>query len=66
MSSTPSGTTAPLAEGVTTTRSVRELGRRYHVEMPITEAVYAVLFEDKDVLHALTDLMTRGPKPERG
>jgi glycerol-3-phosphate dehydrogenase len=33
--------------------------------MPITEAVHAVLFENKDVLHALTDLMTRGPKPER-
>ena len=55
-----------VAEGVPTTRSVRELGKRYHVEMPITESVYAVLFEDKDVLHALTDLMTRGPKPERG
>jgi glycerol-3-phosphate dehydrogenase (NAD(P)+) len=55
-----------VAEGVPTTRSVRELGRRFHVEMPITESVYSVLFEDKDVLHALTDLMTRGPKPERG
>jgi glycerol-3-phosphate dehydrogenase len=32
--------------------------------MPITEAVHAVLFEDRDVIHALTDLMTRDPKPE--
>jgi len=32
--------------------------------MPITEAVYAVLFEDKDVLQALTELMTRDPKAE--
>ena len=55
-----------VAEGVPTTRSVRELARRHRVEMPITEAVHAVLFEDKDVLHALTDLMTRDPKPERG
>jgi glycerol-3-phosphate dehydrogenase (NAD(P)+) len=53
-----------VAEGVPTTRSVRELGRRYRVEMPITEAVHAVLFEDRDVIHALTDLMTRDPKPE--
>jgi glycerol-3-phosphate dehydrogenase len=33
--------------------------------MPITEAVHAVLFEGKDVLQALSDLMTRDPKPEK-
>jgi glycerol-3-phosphate dehydrogenase (NAD(P)+) len=54
-----------VAEGVPTTKSVMELARRYDVEMPITEAVHAVLFEGKDVIHALTDLMTREPKPER-
>lgn len=54
-----------VAEGVPTTRSVRELASRYDVEMPITEAVHAVLFEQKDVLHALSELMTREPKPER-
>jgi glycerol-3-phosphate dehydrogenase (NAD(P)+) len=53
-----------VAEGVPTTRSVMELARRHNVEMPITEAVHAVLFEGKDVLQALTDLMTREPKPE--
>jgi glycerol-3-phosphate dehydrogenase (NAD(P)+) len=54
-----------VAEGVPTTRAVREVARRLKVEMPITEAVYAVLFEQKDVLHALSDLMSRDPKPER-
>ncbi len=54
-----------VAEGVPTTRSVMELARQRGVEMPITEAVYSVLFEDKDVLHALTDLMKRDPKPEQ-
>ena len=54
-----------VAEGVPTTRSVMELARNYHVEMPITEAVHAVLFEDLDVLRALSRLMTRDPKPER-
>jgi glycerol-3-phosphate dehydrogenase (NAD(P)+) len=54
-----------VAEGVPTTKAVRELARRYDVDMPITEAVHAVLFEGKDVLNALTDLMTREPKPER-
>ena len=53
-----------VAEGVPTTKSVMQLARRCKVEMPITEAVYSVLFEDKDVLHALTDLMSRDPKPE--
>jgi glycerol-3-phosphate dehydrogenase (NAD(P)+) len=53
-----------VAEGVATTRSVMELARRHRVEMPITEAVHAVLFEGKDVLGALTDLMLREPKAE--
>jgi glycerol-3-phosphate dehydrogenase (NAD(P)+) len=53
-----------VAEGVPTTRAVRELARRYRVNMPITDAVHAVLFEGKDVLAALTELMTRDPKPE--
>ena len=54
-----------VAEGVPTTRSVRELARRYDIEMPITESVHQVLFEGKDVLNALSDLMSRQPKPER-
>jgi glycerol-3-phosphate dehydrogenase (NAD(P)+) len=53
-----------VAEGVPTTKAVRELAHRHHVEMPITESVYSVLFEEKDVIAALTDLMTRDPKPE--
>ena len=53
-----------VAEGVPTTRSVMQLARRFDVEMPITEAVFSVLFENKDVIHALTELMTRDPKPE--
>jgi len=53
-----------VAEGVPTTKSVRELSLRYNVEMPITEAVHAVLFEAKDAIDALTDLMNRQPKSE--
>jgi glycerol-3-phosphate dehydrogenase (NAD(P)+) len=54
-----------IAEGVPTTRSVLQLARKLNVEMPITQAVHAVLFEGRDVIYALTDLMTRDPKPER-
>lgn len=53
-----------VAEGVPTTKAVHALAKRHKVSMPITEEVYAVLFENKDVISALTDLMTREPKPE--
>jgi glycerol-3-phosphate dehydrogenase (NAD(P)+) len=55
-----------VAEGVPTTQSLVQLATQYNVEMPITRGVHAVLFEGKDVRFALTDLMTRDPKPERG
>jgi glycerol-3-phosphate dehydrogenase (NAD(P)+) len=54
-----------VAEGVPTTQSLYELSRRHGVQMPITQAVHAVLFEGRDVIHALTDLMTRQAKAER-
>jgi glycerol-3-phosphate dehydrogenase (NAD(P)+) len=34
-----------VAEGVKTTRAARELGRRSGVELPITDAVYSLLYE---------------------
>jgi len=58
------GSMDSVAEGVPTTRSVRELSIRFNVEMPITESVHAVLFEGMDVIRALTTLMTREAKPE--
>ena len=53
-----------VAEGVTTCRSGRELAHRHGVEMPITEAVYAVLFENLPPREAVTSLMTRPLKEE--
>jgi len=58
------GEMSSVAEGVSTTRSVVELARRYRVEMPIARAVHEVLFEGKDVLEALSELMSRDPKSE--
>jgi glycerol-3-phosphate dehydrogenase (NAD(P)+) len=40
------------------------LAGRYGVEMPITWAVYEVLFENKPVRAAIEDLMSRQLKPE--
>jgi glycerol-3-phosphate dehydrogenase (NAD(P)+) len=54
-----------VAEGVPTTKAVMRLAQKFNVEMPITAAVHAVLFEGKEVIHALTELMTRDPKPEK-
>ena len=53
-----------VAEGVATTRSIHDLCSKYNVELPISNAVYQVLFEDKDPILATSDLMTRGAKGE--
>jgi glycerol-3-phosphate dehydrogenase (NAD(P)+) len=53
-----------VAEGVRTTRSARDLAHRENVPMPITEAVYSILFEGKGPLAAVTELMTRDLKVE--
>jgi glycerol-3-phosphate dehydrogenase (NAD(P)+) len=53
-----------VAEGVRTTVSTRDLARRHGVDMPITEAVYAILFDRKAPHDAMDELMTRAPKPE--
>lgn len=53
-----------IAEGVKTTRSVYEWSKKLEVEMPITAAVYHVLFEQVDPKDMLYDLMTRNTKEE--
>ena len=53
-----------VAEGVKTTRSAYQLSLRHKVEMPITQQVYQVLFEDKQPQLAIEELMTRDPKSE--
>lgn len=53
-----------VAEGVRTTHSVHALAQKYGIEMPITEAVYQILFEDKKPQDAVHELMTREAKYE--
>jgi glycerol-3-phosphate dehydrogenase (NAD(P)+) len=53
-----------VAEGVASTRSVRELAKKHRVEMPIVEAVYQMLYEGKDPHKATAELMTRDAKGE--
>lgn len=53
-----------VAEGVTTTRAALELAGALHVELPITEQIARVLFEQRDVKEAVRSLMLRDPKHE--
>jgi len=56
--------TESVVEGITTCKSVAALATRHDVEMPITQAVYEVLFENKPVQTAIADLMKRRLKAE--
>jgi glycerol-3-phosphate dehydrogenase (NAD(P)+) len=53
-----------VAEGVKTTRAIYELGRRSGVELPITESIYALLYEGKPANEAAGELMGRPLKRE--
>jgi glycerol-3-phosphate dehydrogenase (NAD(P)+) len=52
-----------VAEGVRTTRAVKDLAARRGVEMPIANEVHAVLYEGKRAREAASELMSR---PLRG
>ncbi len=55
---------AMVAEGVPTTRAALRLAAKHKVEMPITRAVHAVLFEGLAPRDAVAALMTRDPRDE--
>ena len=54
-----------VAEGINTARSVHQLIAKTGVEMPISEQIFQVLFEDKDPSLAVEELMGRAPRRER-
>src|SRR3954451_18009175 len=53
-----------VAEGVKTTRSAHELAARVGVEMPITNAMFEVLYQDMPAPEAVVELLRRAPKAE--
>jgi glycerol-3-phosphate dehydrogenase (NAD(P)+) len=53
-----------VAEGVLTTNAAIGLGKRYGVEMPIMEQMYAILNQGKSPHDAIRELMTRPGKAE--
>ncbi|WP_447984568.1 NAD(P)H-dependent glycerol-3-phosphate dehydrogenase [Nitrospira sp. Nam74] len=55
-----------VAEGVRTSSAAAGLARRYKVDMPIVQAVCAVLFDEKSPQEAVGELMERAAKEETG
>jgi len=55
-----------VAEGVHSARSALALASRHGIDMPITEAVCAVLFEGLAPKNAVQSLLARETKPEGG
>jgi glycerol-3-phosphate dehydrogenase (NAD(P)+) len=53
-----------VAEGVHSARAARDHARQRGIEMPITEAVCAVLFEGRPAMDAVQQLLMRDPRRE--
>ena len=56
--------TESVIEGIATCKSVCALAQKYGIEMPITQAVFEVLFRNKPMQAAIADLMSRQLKAE--
>ena len=53
-----------VIEGIKTCQSAYELAQAQNIEMPITEAIYHVLYEQADIKQEITTLMQREGKSE--
>jgi len=56
--------TKSAVEGVGTSESAYELSKKYHIQMPIVEQVYGVIYESRDPALAVEELMNRALKTE--
>ena len=57
--------TRQVAEGVKSCASINELAAKHQIEMPIVEAVAAVIAGELTPAEMITTLMSRSAKPER-
>ena len=53
-----------VIEGINTAKAAYDLSREEHIEMPITEAIYNVLYNKADIKEEIGSLMTRDSKSE--
>lgn len=54
-----------IVEGVYTTKAAYELAQERQIEMPITEAIYDVIYNHKDVSSTVKNIMLREHKSEQ-
>jgi len=54
-----------VAEGIKTAKSAYDLSKEVNVEMPITEQIYRILYQNKNPKEAVAELMGRDLKVER-
>ena len=53
-----------VIEGVSTTKAAYELAQRLEIDMPITETIYKVLYENLDAKSGILDIMRRETRAE--
>lgn len=53
-----------VVEGIKTTSAAKKLSDKYMVDMPITNLLYEILYEGKDVRNSVDELMLRDKKHE--
>jgi len=58
------GSMEMVVEGITTVKGIYGLGKKLHIDLPITNQVYEVLYNHKPPEEAVIELMTRVPKSE--
>lgn len=53
-----------LAEGASTAKAMKMLGEKYNVDLPITNAVYSILYENKEPMEEFLKLFSRSSRTE--
>jgi glycerol-3-phosphate dehydrogenase (NAD(P)+) len=53
-----------LAEGVSTAKALKLLGEKYNVDLPITNAVYSIIYNKKDPMKVFLELFSRSTRKE--
>ncbi|MBE7061375.1 MAG: glycerol-3-phosphate dehydrogenase [Clostridiales bacterium] len=53
-----------LAEGVSTAKAMKMLGEKYGVDLPITNAVYSIIYEKEEPMQVFLNLFSRSTRKE--
>jgi glycerol-3-phosphate dehydrogenase (NAD(P)+) len=53
-----------VAEGVKTTKAVYNIASSLHIDMPVTESLYKIIYEENSPVESVNNLMKRKFKPE--